>query len=137
MKRAKEGAAMIRTQGEALRHGNIVETVKNVRNVMKEIRILNKDEDEVFAFGKNITAPYTWEGCLWRSFAVEGIMTPVDAELVKQLGCDGNFVGLWLQCRLLGIAFDPHVLVKGTCGLKDTIAEVNLSEDRIEHLGRD
>ncbi|XP_035542626.1 pyridoxal 5'-phosphate synthase-like subunit PDX1.2 [Juglans regia] len=59
LRRIREGAAMIRTQGDLSGFGNIAKTVKNLRTIMGEVRILNNmDEDEVFAFSKKITSPY-------------------------------------------------------------------------------
>ncbi|CAA0842327.1 Pyridoxal 5-phosphate synthase subunit PDX1.3 [Striga hermonthica] len=58
LRRIREGAAMIRTKGEA-GTGNIIEAVRHVRSVMGDIRVLrNMDDDEVFAFAKQIQAPY-------------------------------------------------------------------------------
>ncbi|CAL0326103.1 unnamed protein product [Lupinus luteus] len=59
LRRIREGASMIRTQGDLEGSGNIVETMKNVRSMMGDIRVLSSmDEDEVFAFSKKIEAPY-------------------------------------------------------------------------------
>jgi pyridoxal 5'-phosphate synthase pdxS subunit len=156
LRRVREGAAMIRTQGEILGQGNVAETVKNVRNVMKEVRVLNNmDEDEVFAFAKKIAAPYDLVAQIKQmgrlpvvQFAAGGIVTPADAALMMQLGCDGIFVGSEVfdsadpYKRVRGIVQavrhynDPHVLVESSCGLEDSMAELNLSEDRIEQFGR-
>jgi len=100
LRRIGEGAAMIRTKGEA-GTGNIVEAVRHARTVNGAIRQLqNMDEDELFAFAKELRAPYplvklTAE--LGRlpvvNFAAGGIATPADAALMMQLGVDGVFVG--------------------------------------------
>ncbi|XP_040988955.1 pyridoxal 5'-phosphate synthase-like subunit PDX1.2 [Juglans microcarpa x Juglans regia] len=59
LRRIREGAAMIRTQGDLSGSGNIAKTVKKLRIIMGEVRILNNmDEDEVFAFSKKIATPY-------------------------------------------------------------------------------
>ena len=100
LRRIGEGAAMIRTKGEA-GTGDVVEAVRHARSVLGEIRLLqNMPEEEVMAYAKNIRAPYslvmeTRE--LGRlpvvNFAAGGIATPADAALMMQLGVDGNFVG--------------------------------------------
>ncbi|GLU22206.1 hypothetical protein SLE2022_382980 [Rubroshorea leprosula] len=152
LRRVREGAAIIRTQGDLSGSGNIAETVKNVRSVMGEIRVLNNmDEDEVFAFSKKIAAPYDLLAQTKQMgrlpvvhFAAGGIVTPADAALMMQLGCDGVFVGSEVfNCsdpynRVRGIVQavrhynDPHVLVEISCGLEDAMAGLNLSEERIE-----
>ncbi|MCC6457621.1 MAG: pyridoxal 5'-phosphate synthase lyase subunit PdxS [Caldilineaceae bacterium] len=100
LRRIAEGAAMMRTKGEA-GTGNVVEAVRHARAVHGDIRrIQNLDEDELFAFAKEIRAPYdlvkqTAE--LGRlpvvNFAAGGVATPADAALMMQLGVDGVFVG--------------------------------------------
>ncbi|MEZ4707963.1 MAG: pyridoxal 5'-phosphate synthase lyase subunit PdxS [Caldilineaceae bacterium] len=100
LRRIAEGAAMIRTKGEA-GTGNVVEAVRHARTVMGAIRQLRTlDEDELFAYAKEIRAPYdlvkqTAE--MGRmpvvNFAAGGVATPADAALMMQLGVDGVFVG--------------------------------------------
>ncbi|GMI93815.1 pyridoxine biosynthesis 1.2, ARABIDOPSIS THALIANA PYRIDOXINE BIOSYNTHESIS 1.2 [Hibiscus trionum] len=152
LSRVREGAAIIRTQGDLLGTGNIVETVKNVRSVMGEIRILNNmDEDEVFAFSKKIAAPYDLVAQTKQMgrlpavhFAAGGIVTPADAALMMQLGCDGVFVGseVFDNCsdpykRVRGIVEavrhynDPLVLVENSCGLEEEMAGLNVNEERM------
>ncbi len=100
LRRIAEGAAMIRTKGEA-GTGDVVEAVRHARAVMKEIRRLqNMAEEEVYAYAKQIGAPLelVWETRrLGRlpvvNFAAGGIATPADAALMMQLGMDGIFVG--------------------------------------------
>ncbi|KAK8665733.1 hypothetical protein V6N13_005895 [Hibiscus sabdariffa] len=100
LRRIREGAAMIRTKGEA-GTGNIIEAVRHVRSVMGDIRVLrNMDDDEVFTFAKKIQSPYDLvmqTKQLGRlpvvQFAAGGVATPADAALMMQLGCDGVFVG--------------------------------------------
>jgi len=100
LRRINEGAAMIRTKGEA-GTGNVVEAVRHVRTLMSEIRRLCAlPEDEVFTFAKEIQAPYHLVKLtrdLGRlpvvNFAAGGVATPADAALMMQLGCDGVFVG--------------------------------------------
>jgi pyridoxal 5'-phosphate synthase pdxS subunit len=100
LRRVAEGAAMIRTKGEA-GTGDVVEAVRHARSVMGAIRKLQTmAEEELFTFAKKIRAPYelvkeTRE--LGRlpvvNFAAGGIATPADAGLMMQLGVDGVFVG--------------------------------------------
>jgi pyridoxal 5'-phosphate synthase pdxS subunit len=100
LRRIGEGAAMIRTKGEA-GTGDVVEAVRHARTVFGQIRRLqNLPEEELMAFSKEISAPYeivleTKElGCLpVVNFAAGGIATPADAALMMQLGVDGVFVG--------------------------------------------
>lgn len=100
LRRVGEGAAMIRTKGEA-GTGDVVEAVRHARSVFGAIRqIQNLPDEELMAFSKEIRAPYelvkqTKE--LGRlpvvNFAAGGIATPADAALMMQLGVDGVFVG--------------------------------------------
>ena len=100
LRRIGEGAAMIRTKGEA-GTGNVVEAVRHARAVLGEIRRLTRmAPEEMMAYAKNIGAPHdlvqeTAE--LGRlpvvNFAAGGVATPADAALMMQLGVDGVFVG--------------------------------------------
>ena len=100
LRRIGEGAAMIRTKGEA-GTGDVVEAVRHARTVLGEIRRLqNMPEEEVMAFSKEIGAPYEVVLETRRlgrmpvvNFAAGGIATPADAALMMQLGVDGVFVG--------------------------------------------
>ena len=100
LRRIGEGAAMIRTKGEA-GTGDVVEAVKHARAVMGEIRHLqNLPNEELMAFSKEIGAPYQLvvetrqEGHLpVVNFAAGGVATPADAAMMMQLGMDGVFVG--------------------------------------------
>ncbi|RMG80173.1 MAG: pyridoxal 5'-phosphate synthase lyase subunit PdxS [Chloroflexi bacterium] len=100
LRRIAEGAAMIRTKGEA-GTGDVVEAVRHARAVNSEIRRISAmDEDELFAYAKEIRAPYDLvkeTAQLGRlpvvNFAAGGVATPADAALMMQLGVDGVFVG--------------------------------------------
>lgn len=100
LRRIGEGAAMIRTKGEA-GSGNIVEAVRHARKVMGEIRrIQNMDEAELMAVARDLRAPYDLVVDVHNlgalpvvNFAAGGISTPADASLMMQLGVDGVFVG--------------------------------------------
>lgn len=100
LRRIGEGAAMIRTKGEA-GTGDVVEAVRHARTVLGDIRKLqNMPEEEVMAYAKEIGAPYELvleTRTLGRmpvvNFAAGGIATPADAALMMQIGVDGVFVG--------------------------------------------
>lgn len=100
LRRIAEGAAMIRTKGEA-GTGNVVEAVRHMRAVWDEIRRLqNMPEEELMAAAKEMGAPYELVKEVARlgrlpvvNFAAGGIATPADAALMMQLGADGVFVG--------------------------------------------
>jgi pyridoxal 5'-phosphate synthase pdxS subunit len=100
LRRITEGAAMIRTKGEA-GTGNIVEAVRQLRDVLSAIRRLESmREDELFTAAKELQAPYELVRDVARdgklpvvNFVAGGISTPSDAALVMQLGAEGVFVG--------------------------------------------
>lgn len=100
LRRIGEGAAMIRTKGEA-GTGNVVEAVRHARSVQREIkRLQTMDEDELYTYAKEIQAPLDLvrevkaQGKLpVVNFAAGGVATPADAALMMQLGMDGVFVG--------------------------------------------
>ena len=100
LRRIGEGAAMIRTKGEA-GTGDVVEAVRHARSVLGDIRRLTTMEDsELMAFAKELGAPYELvreTKLLGRlpvvNFAAGGLATPADAALMMQLGVDGVFVG--------------------------------------------
>jgi pyridoxal 5'-phosphate synthase pdxS subunit len=100
LRRIGEGAAMIRTKGEA-GTGDVVEAVRHARAVLGEIRRLETmAEEEVMAYAKSIGAPYELVVETRRlgrlpvvNFAAGGIATPADAALMMQIGVDGVFVG--------------------------------------------
>ena len=100
LRRIGEGAAMIRTKGEA-GTGDVVEAVRHARTVLGEIRALQaKPDEELMAYAKDLGAPYELvkqTKALGRlpvvNFAAGGLATPADAALMMQLGVDGVFVG--------------------------------------------
>ena len=100
LRRIGEGAAMIRTKGEA-GSGNIVEAVRHIRTVISEIRRLTTlRSDELMAAAKELQAPYELVCEVVRlgklpvpNFSAGGIATPADASLVMQLGAEAVFVG--------------------------------------------
>jgi pyridoxal 5'-phosphate synthase pdxS subunit len=100
LRRIGEGAAMIRTKGEA-GTGNIVEAVRHMRTVTDEIhKLANMPQEELMAEAKELGAPFELVEEVHRTgklpvvnFAAGGIATPADAALMMQLGSDGVFVG--------------------------------------------
>ncbi|KAH9934822.1 vitamin B6 biosynthesis protein [Fomitopsis serialis] len=100
LRRISEGAAFIRTKGEA-GTGNVVEAVRHQRAVLSEIRKASvMNEEELYAYAKDLQAPFHLLKETARTkklpvvnFAAGGIATPADAALMMQLGCDGVFVG--------------------------------------------
>jgi pyridoxal 5'-phosphate synthase pdxS subunit len=137
LRRIGEGAAMIRTKGEA-GTGDVVEAVRHARSVLGEIRKLQTmAPEELMAYAKEIGAPYelvveTKE--LGRlpvvNFAAGGIATPADAALMMQLGVDGNFVGSGIF-KSGDPARRAKAIVEATTHFRDAaiIAEVS------KHLG--
>ncbi len=100
LRRVAEGAAMLRTKGEA-GTGNVVEAVRHARSVFGEIRRLQSmSADELYTAAKNLQAPYELVKQVAEAgrlpvvnFAAGGLATPADAALLMQLGVDGVFVG--------------------------------------------
>jgi len=141
LRRIGEGAAMIRTKGEA-GTGDVVEAVRHARTVLGEIRLIqNMPEEELMTYAKNIGAPYelvkeTRE--LGRlpvvNFAAGGIATPADAALMMQIGVDGVFVGSGIF-KSGDPAKRAAAIVKATTHFRDAgiLAEVskNLGEPMV------
>ena len=100
LRRIHEGAAMIRTKGEA-GSGNIVEAVRHMRQVQSDIKKLTiMDQDQLMAAAKNLGAPFSLVQQVAKlgklpvpNFAAGGIATPADASLMMQLGAETVFVG--------------------------------------------
>jgi len=100
LRRIAEGAAMIRTKGEA-GTGNVVEAVRHMRTMNREVRqLVQMPLEEVVGFAKTNGMPYDLALKVRElgrlpvvNFAAGGIATPADAALMMQLGCDGIFVG--------------------------------------------
>jgi pyridoxal 5'-phosphate synthase pdxS subunit len=100
LRRVGEGAAMIRTKGEA-GTGNVVEAVRHMRTIKREIQqLVSLSAEEISGFARERGIPYELALETRRlgrlpvvNFAAGGIATPADAALMMQLGCDGIFVG--------------------------------------------
>jgi pyridoxal 5'-phosphate synthase pdxS subunit len=138
LRRIGEGAAMIRTKGEA-GTGNVVEAVRHMRSVMDAIRKLtNLPQEELMGFAKEIGAPFNLVEEIHKTgklpvvnFAAGGIATPADAALMMQLGAEGVFVGSGIF-KSKNPEIMAKAIVKATTHYKDAkiIAEVsrNLGE---------
>lgn len=146
LRRIGEGAAMIRTKGEA-GTGDVVEAVRHARTVLGEIRRLQlMPDEELMTYAKNIGAPYelvkeTKE--LGRlpvvNFAAGGIATPADAGLMMQIGVDGVFVGSGIfksgdpESRAKAIVEatthynNPEILAKVSENLGEPMVGINVS----------
>jgi pyridoxal 5'-phosphate synthase pdxS subunit len=100
LRRIAEGAAMIRTKGEA-GTGDVVHAVRHMRQIVREMKQLTVlGDEEIFAAAKNLQAPYELVRMVARAgklpvpnFSAGGIATPADASLVMQLGAEAVFVG--------------------------------------------
>lgn len=145
LRRIGEGAAMIRTKGEA-GTGNIVEAVRHMRAVQDGIRRLqNMPEDELMAEAKALGAPFELvrqvhkEGRLpVVNFAAGGIATPSDAALMMQLGADGVFVGSGIfkssdparRAKAIVMAtthyLDPHIIAEASQGLGEPMTGLDV-----------
>jgi pyridoxal 5'-phosphate synthase pdxS subunit len=133
LRRIAEGAAMIRTKGEA-GTGNVVEAVRHARAVLGEIRRLQSMRpDELMAAAKEMATPYELVKQVAElgrlpvvNFAAGGIATPADAALMMQLGMDGVFVGSGIF-KSADPARRAQAIVKATTHFRDPaiIAEVS------------
>jgi len=147
LRRIWEGAAMIRTKGEA-GTGNVVEAVRHQREIMGAIRELkNKDDEELQTTARQIEAPFELVkevGELQRlpviNFAAGGIATPADAAMMMQLGSDGVFVGSGIfkstdpapRAKAIVEAVthfdDPKVIAEVSKGLGDAMKGIEIAE---------
>lgn len=154
LRRINEGAAMMRTKGEA-GTGDVVEAVRHARSVNGEIRrITSMDSDELFTYAKEIRAPYhlvkeTAE--LGRlpvvNFAAGGVATPADAALMMQLGVDGVFVGSGIfksgdpakRAKAIVEAVthydNPDVLANVSRNLGEAMVGINVTQDNL-YMGK-
>ncbi|GIU76747.1 MAG: pyridoxal 5'-phosphate synthase subunit PdxS [Bryobacteraceae bacterium] len=135
LRRIAEGAAMIRTKGEA-GTGNIVEAVRHMRTVMKEIRLLTTlRQDELMAEAKRLQAPLELVQYVHDhgklpvpNFSAGGVATPADAALMRQLGAEAVFVGSGIFK-----SSDPErrarAIVKATTHYNDAKAVLEASEE--------
>ncbi|KAF2474325.1 vitamin B6 biosynthesis protein [Lindgomyces ingoldianus] len=146
LRRISEGAAMIRTKGEA-GTGDVIEAVRHMRTVNAEIsRAKGMSEEELRVYAKEIGAPYDLlkeTAKLGRlpvvNFAAGGVATPADAALMMQLGCDGVFVGSGIfksgdaakRAKAIVQAVthykDPKVLMEVSMDLGEAMVGINTS----------
>jgi pyridoxal 5'-phosphate synthase pdxS subunit len=158
LRRISEGAAMIRTKGEA-GTGDVVEAVRHMRTIIGQIRHLQTlDEDELYVAAKELPAPL--ELVKWVAengklpvvnFSAGGIATPADAALMMQLGAEGVFVGSGIfksedpQSRANAIVKattnyrDAAILTEVSVGLGDSMPGIDAArmpeEAKIQHRG--
>jgi pyridoxal 5'-phosphate synthase pdxS subunit len=153
LRRVGEGAAMLRTKGEA-GTGNVVEAVRHARTVYAEIRRLqHMQEDELFTAAKNHQASYELikqvveKGRLpVVNFAAGGIATPADAALLMQLGVDGVFVGSGIfksgdpfkRARAIVEATthynEPEIIAQVSRGLGEAMVGIEISKIPADQL---
>ncbi len=158
LRRIGEGAAMIRTKGEA-GTGNIVEAVRHIRQVMGEIRRLTVlGDDELMATAKELGAPYELVKKTAQlgklpvpNFAAGGVATPADAALMMQLGAESVFVGSGIfkssdpKARAHAIVQavthynDPEILLQVSTGLGEAMPGIEMKdlskEEQLQHRG--
>ena len=147
LRRISEGAAMIRSKGEA-GTGNVVEAVRHMRSILGEIKRLGSmDEDELYSVAKQHQAPYDLVKEVARRgklpvvlFTAGGIATPADAAMMMQLGAEGVFVGSGIfksgnpaqraEAIVKATTFfdDPDMLAKVSRGLGEAMVGINLAE---------
>ena len=145
LRRLAEGAAMIRSKGEA-GTGNVVEATRHMRSITGEIRKLaTMDEAELYAAAKELRAPYDLVAEVAETgrlpvvlVTAGGIATPADAAMMMQLGADGVFVGSGIfksgdpekRARAIVEATtnfdDPGVIAKVSRGLGEAMVGINL-----------
>jgi pyridoxal 5'-phosphate synthase pdxS subunit len=158
LRRIAEGAAMIRSKGEA-GTGNVVEAVRHMRSIFGEIKRLGSmDEDELYAAAKQHQAPYQLvQSCAEHgrlpvvTFTAGGIATPADAAQCMQLGADGVFVGSGIfksgdpdrRAKAIVEATthfnDPKILAEVSAGLGEPMVGISASSladaERLEVRG--
>ena len=135
LRRIGEGAAMIRTKGEA-GTGDIVEAVRHARAVLGDIRRLQSmPDEELMSYAKSIGAPYELvkeTKDLGRlpvvNFAAGGVATPADAALMMQLGVDGVFVGSGI-CKSGDPAKRADAIVKAVTHFNDPVILAEISKN--------
>jgi pyridoxal 5'-phosphate synthase pdxS subunit len=143
LRRIAEGAAMIRTKGEA-GTGDVVHAVKHIRQIVQEMKILTVlGEEELYAKAKEHGAPYELIKLLAKTgklpvpnFSAGGIATPADASLVMQLGAEAVFVGSGIFMKDSTTFADPveaekraRAIVKAATHFNDPKVLLEVSED--------
>ncbi len=153
LRRIAEGAAMIRTKGEA-GTGNIVEAVRHMRTVQASIRrVMTMDDAELVAYGKELGAPFEQLKRVRElgklpvpNFAAGGIATPADAALMMELGAEAVFVGSGIfksddpvaRAQAIVIATthykDPKKLAEVSTGLMNAMPGLDVRTMKTEEL---
>jgi pyridoxal 5'-phosphate synthase pdxS subunit len=152
LRRINEGAAMIRSKGEA-GTGDVSEATKHIRKINSQIRMLSSmSKDELFVAAKELQAPYELVLEVADSgrlpvplFTAGGVATPADAAMMLQLGADGVFVGSGVfksgnpAARAAAIvkvaAFydDPAVILETSRGLGEAMVGINVNDIPAPH----
>lgn len=147
LRRITEGAAMIRSKGEA-GTGDVSEAMKHIRTISGEIRALAaKNEDELYVAAKELQAPYQLVHEIARTgklpvvmFVAGGVATPADAALMMQMGADGVFVGSGIfksgnpaaraKAIVKATTFynDPAILAEVSRGLGEAMVGINVTD---------
>jgi pyridoxal 5'-phosphate synthase pdxS subunit len=147
LRRITEGAAMIRSKGEA-GTGDVSEAMKHIRTIYGEVRSLAaRSDDELYVAAKELQAPYQLVHEVARTgklpvvmFVAGGIATPADAALMMQLGADGVFVGSGIfksgdpvaraKAVVKATTFynDPSVLAEVSRGLGEAMVGINVND---------
>eukprot|EP00928_Gymnodinium_smaydae_P056907 TRINITY_DN401_c0_g1_i5.p2 TRINITY_DN401_c0_g1~~TRINITY_DN401_c0_g1_i5.p2 ORF type:complete len:340 (+),score=107.86 TRINITY_DN401_c0_g1_i5:67-1020(+) len=156
LRRIAEGASMIRTKGEA-GTGNVVEAVRHIRTLHKEIRQVKvMDDDELFTYAKQIGAPIELLQQVKKdgklpvvNFAAGGVATPADAALCMQLGVDGVFVGSGIfkstdpekRARAIVKAVthfnDPKILAEVSEDIGEAMTGINMDDLSVRFAARE
>jgi pyridoxal 5'-phosphate synthase pdxS subunit len=156
LRRCAEGASMIRTKGEA-GTGNVVEAVRHVRTLHKEIRAVQvMDENELFTYAKEIGAPLDLLLQVKKNgklpvvnFAAGGVATPADAAFCMQLGVDGVFVGSGIfkstdpekRARAIVKAVthfnDPKMLAEVSTDIGEPMTGINMDDLSVRWASRE
>ena len=152
LRRITEGAAMIRSKGEA-GTGDVSEATKHIRTISAEIRSLAaKTEDELYVAAKELQAPYELVREVAKTgklpvvmFTAGGVATPADAAMMMQLGADGVFVGSGIfksgnpveraKAIVKAVTFfnDPSVLADVSRGLGEAMVGINVNDIPAPH----
>lgn len=153
LRRISEGAALIRTKGEA-GTGNVVEAVRHMRLIQREIsQITSLREDELFKKAKELQVDYSLVRYIWENgklpvpnFAAGGIATPADAALMMQLGAEAVFVGSgifkssnperYANAIVEAVAYydNPKVLARISMSLGEPMKGIDINKLKEEEL---
>jgi pyridoxal 5'-phosphate synthase pdxS subunit len=147
LRRITEGAAMIRSKGEA-GTGDVSEATKHIRTILGEINSLSaRSEDELYVAAKELQAPYDLVREVAKTkklpvvlFVAGGVATPADAAMMMQMGADGVFVGSGIFksgdpvkraaaiVKAVAAFNDPAVIAESSRGLGEAMVGINVSD---------